>query len=168
MSVNWSTQNNLCKIKENIPSFLLIVCKLSRKWQRVPHHNFLIIIFGLLHLGTVFGSHVLLFVDSQTCFLAKFCLSTQPLSGCAFSVHGQCWNMLIESGPVPNLAPRHISTEPRTNSQTQILATGRFVAEGISLLSQRHTNTGRNMTPRRGGQTYRCFCNRDTHYCKNT
>lgn len=63
--------------------------------------------------------------------------------------------MLIESGHAPILAPCHISTEAWTNAQAQIPAAGRFLAEGISHVSQRRTNADRNMTPQ--AQTYRRF-----------
>lgn len=106
-----------------------------------------IMIFWLLFLlftafWTCFWQLQVSVCSTSNLFLAlwSFSQQSQPVSGSAVAVVGQCWTKLIESGCVPVLATCHISTEQRTLSQLQILAAGHFLAGGISSPSQTYTH----------------------------
>lgn len=91
-------------------------------------------------VDVVLASFQFLFSTSQTWFLVMhiFLKHSEQLSGTAVAVKRQFCTILIKNGPVPDLAPCHISTEQRTHSQIQILAAGYFLAVGISCPA--HTN----------------------------
>lgn len=116
----------------------------SKKLQRLSHHSFLTIILFcfVASWDSVWHSRGFVCGLSNLFFWRHaFSPSTRQLPGSSFAVHGQRWTTLIESGSAPNLAPRHISTEPRTLSQAQIPAAGRSW--------QRHTDADCNTRPQR-------------------
>lgn len=133
------------------------LCKHGTR-STISNYDFPIIVFLLFAAFWTSFWHLRVFVCSiSNLFLAicSFSQHSQPVSGSALAVNGQCWTMLIESGCMPDLAPCHISTEQRILSQVQILAAGHFLAEGISGPSQIYTHMGtQTRTPHRPRHTH--------------